>query len=306
LRKLVLHFVSSFALIFLASLAAQAQESFSPYEKEFTAARQSILDGHAKDGIGQMVALLTKIDPVKEPNNYWLLSVNLADFLHQTENYQDESTILNQLIAKNLHNSNPLIAQQTAVRIGRTLAFTGHANDGQKVLRDATGEDARLVLTPPQREAARVLSRIELDRGNVSQAAIWMRRAVVGALVDKGASSEEIVDTLTDYATYLRRTREVFQSYDLLSKLVPTYDQSFPHRSPKYLHFASELLESARSVGNFAAAANIYKILKENADAAGRSHFFFLSVVAGGRPRSRREVRFEPARRKTNRFNRRI
>jgi CHAT domain-containing protein len=93
-----------------------------------------------------------------------------------------------------------------------------------------------------------------------------MRRAVVGVQVDKGASSEEVVDTLTDYATYLRRTKQLFESYDLLNKLIPTYDQSLSHRGSKYLHFAGELLESARSVGNLVAAGNIYKVLKENAE----------------------------------------
>jgi hypothetical protein len=129
----ILRFIAVSALIFLTCLKAQAQESFAAYEKEFATAKQSILDGHVKDGIGQMAALLARIDPAKEPNNYWLLSVNLADYLHQTENYQDESTLLSQLIAKKLHNSNIYMSQQTALRAGRTLAFTGHADEGEKI-----------------------------------------------------------------------------------------------------------------------------------------------------------------------------
>jgi CHAT domain-containing protein len=264
LRKPRLRLISLLALL-LACFRAEAEERFTAYEKDFGAAKQLILEGHVKDGIGQMAALLVKIDPTQEPNNYWFLSITLSDYLHQIASYQDEGTVLNQLASKKLHTK-PFMFQQLALRVGRNLAFTGHANDAEKLLREATGGDARWVFTPSQREAARVLSQIELDRENVSQAAIWIRRAVVGALVDKGASSEEVVDTLTDYATYLRRTRQIFEAYDLLAKLIPVYDQTFSHRGPKYLHFAGELLESARSIGNLVAAENIYKVMKENAD----------------------------------------
>jgi CHAT domain-containing protein len=254
--------------VLAASLSAcfnvHAQESFAAYETEYTAARQQILDGHVKDGVGQMAALFLKIDPSKEPNNYWSLGTTLSDFLHQIQSYQDESTVLSQLATKKLHASNLIMTQQIQLRAGRNLAFTGHANEAEKLLREVTAGDARLVHNPMQREAARLLSQIELDRENVSQSAIWMRRAVIGALVDKGCSSEEIVDTLTDYATYLRRTRRIFESHDLLTKLISTYDQTFPHLGPKYLHFAAELLESDRAVGNFGAADSIYKFLKEN------------------------------------------
>jgi CHAT domain-containing protein len=249
----------------LTCLNSQAQENIIPYGNEFEVAKQSILNGHVKDGLGQMALLLERIDATKEPN-FWSLSISFADYLDEEESYAEETNVLNQLLVKTPPNANPFIAQQTLFRVGRNLAFTGHASEGEKVLKNVTAEDVRAVYTPPQRAAARILSQIELDRGNIGQAAIWIRRAVVGTQVDKSASSEEIVDTLTDYAKYLRRTKRLFQSYDLLTKLIPTYDQSFSHRSSKYLHFTSELLESARSVGNHIAADNIYKILKENTD----------------------------------------
>jgi CHAT domain-containing protein len=254
------------ALFLVTCSGAQAVESFATYEKDYSKATQSILDGHVKDGVGQIVAILARIDPAKEPNNYWSVSIALSDFLDQIASRQDEATVLNQLGSKKLHEGKQFLFQQLAFRVGRNLAFSGHANEAEKILRNVTGRDARWVLTPPQREAARILSQIELDRENISQAAIWIRRAVIGALVDKAASSEEVVDTLTDYATYLRRTRQIFEAYDLLNKLIPVYDQSFPHRGPKYLHFAGELLESARSVGNFVATEKIYKVMKENTE----------------------------------------
>jgi len=168
------------------------------------------------------------------------------------------------LLSKKISISNLALNQDMLLYVGRNLAFTGHASEAEKILKNLTGGDARWVLSPPQRHAARILSTIELDRGNISQAAIWFRRAVVGAMVDKGASSEEIADVLTDYAKYLRRTRQLLEANDILSKLVPTYDQSYPRLSPKYLHFTSELLETLRAIGNFPAADAVYKILKEN------------------------------------------
>ncbi|WP_375777823.1 CHAT domain-containing protein [Bradyrhizobium sp. ma5] len=257
-----LFFIFAVTLI-LACAKVQAQESFAPYERDFIAARQLVLDGHVREGISQIEALLGKLDPAKEPYNYWFVGMVLADFLSQIASYEDEAKVLNQVASTKLHSSNPILFQQLASKVGRNLAFTGHSNEGEKVLRNLTGGDARWVITPPQRDAARVLSRIELDRENVGQAAIWMRRAVIGTLVDKGASSEEVVDTLTDYAIYLRRTRQIGEAHDLLTKLIPVYDQTFPHRGPKYLNFASELLESARSIGNFETADNIYRLLKQ-------------------------------------------
>ena len=129
--------------------------------------------------------------------------------------------------------------------IGRTLAYLGEADEGERYLRALTGGDARLVDIPAQRAAAIVLSRIELDRRNIEQAAIWVRRAVIGTLVDKGAASEEIMDVLTSYATYLLEARRLTDARGLFDKLQPLYEAHAPHRSPKYLDFLSKFLLSS-------------------------------------------------------------
>ena len=102
--------------------------------------------------------------------------------------------------------------------VGRNLSYSGKADEGEKVLHALTAGDARLVHIPAQRAAAIMLSKIESDRGNIGQAAIWMRRAVIGTLVDKGAASEEIVEVLTEYARYLTQTRQLPEAYNLFSK----------------------------------------------------------------------------------------
>jgi hypothetical protein len=60
-----------------------------------------------------------------------------------------------------------------AIFCGTQLSFYGaHPDDAEKYLHIVTGGDARLVHIPLQRAAAVILSKIELDRNNISQAAI--------------------------------------------------------------------------------------------------------------------------------------
>jgi hypothetical protein len=52
----------SFLELCLTCLNSQAQENIVPYGNEFEVAKQSILNGHVKDGLGQMALLLARID----------------------------------------------------------------------------------------------------------------------------------------------------------------------------------------------------------------------------------------------------
>lgn len=76
LRRPRLGLISLLALL-LTCFRAEAEEGLTAYEKDFGAAKQSILEGHVKDGIGQMAALVAKIDPTQEPNNYWFLCISV-------------------------------------------------------------------------------------------------------------------------------------------------------------------------------------------------------------------------------------
>ena len=82
LFKLIQRLLTAFLVMSALVLSAHAQENFAIYEKEYLAAKQSLLEGHVKDGIDRMAALVQKVDPATEPNTYWLLSANLAEFLH--------------------------------------------------------------------------------------------------------------------------------------------------------------------------------------------------------------------------------
>ena len=127
----------------------------------------------------------------------------MLDLLLQLEDTARAEQVLKSIVESKIGTSRPAIFQWTHFYIGEWLYLTGHGIEGEKFLRLLTDGDGRWVLIPAQRAAAVLLSKIELQQGNVSQSAIWMRRAVIGVFEDKGSGSEEIVDTLTEYAQYL-------------------------------------------------------------------------------------------------------
>ena len=108
-----------------------------------------------------------------------------------------------------------------------------------------------------------MLSKIELDRRNIAQSAIWMRRAVIGTLVDQAAASEEIVDVLTQYAIYLSATRRLLEASILFGKLEPIYNKYFDWRGPKYLNFARYYLINLTALGSFQTSETLLKRLND-------------------------------------------
>jgi hypothetical protein len=250
-------------LLLAQSVPARAQSDLVSVDDRLTAASRLIIDGHVKDGFAGLELLLGQLDPVWDKDTYWRTAANLIEFLSEAENHAEATRILNILASTKTWESQPAYRQWMQFYIGRNLAYTGHAQDGEKFLRALTGGDARLVLSPAQRAAAVILSKIELDRGNISQAGIWIRRAVIGALVDKGAASEEIVDVLTEYANFLTRTRRLPEAYNLFAHLGDIYEANFGHHSPKYLHFLSLFVATVATIGSMPRADAILKRLSE-------------------------------------------
>ena len=252
------------AMIVAFAIPARAQIDSSQVTQVITTANRSAVEGRVTEGVETLTKLLRDIDPAKDNESYWRTSTSLIELLSQTENHSLASQVINALIATKMSESQGAYFQWTQFYLGRNLAYLGKSDEGEKFLRALTAGDARLVHIPAQRAAALMLSTIELDKGNIDQSAIWMRRAVIGTLVDKRAASEEILDVLTSYANYLTRTRRLLEADILFKKLVPIYDNHSQHRGPKYLRFASEYLNNLTALGNFPAAENVLKILKDN------------------------------------------
>ena len=247
-------------IVFLAFalLPAQAEIDSHHVDEELIAAGKSVNEGHVKAGYERLLALLRQIDPAKD-KDYWRVSATLVEFLSQIEDHPQAAQLLNSIIATKIPETQPAYRQWMQFYIGRNLAYSGKADEGEKFLRALTAGDARLVQNPAQRAAAIMLSKIESDRGNIGQAAIWIRRAIIGTLVDNGAGSEEIVYVLTEYAYYLAQARQLAEAYNLFVKLAPLYESQYSHYNPKYLHFQSIFLALLSDVGNFPAVDAVYK-----------------------------------------------
>jgi CHAT domain-containing protein len=246
--------------ISLVAAAALADTDAAHVQADLTTANHSILDGHVRDGLDRLVALLKQIDPAKEKDAYWQVSTTLLEYLNQLEDYASTTKIIETILAQ-IHDS--IYSQWMQFYIGRNLAWNGKAAEGEKPLRALTGFNARDIYTPAQRAAARMLSQIEFDRGDVNQSALWMRRAVIATLVDNGAGSEEIIDTLTDYAFFLMRTRRLADANNLFFRLAPIYDAHFAHHGPKYIRFLSGLTDLQADVGNIQGLNGLLKILHD-------------------------------------------
>jgi CHAT domain len=276
-------------LAFAHVLPAQAEVDSHYVDAELIAAGKSVNEGHVKAGCDRIVALLRQIDPAKDKDTYWRISVTLVEFLSQIEDHDQAAQLLNSIISNKIHETQAAYTQWTQFYVGRNLANSGY---GEQYLHALTAGDARLVRIPAQRAAAIVLSKIESGRGNIGQAAIWIRRAVIGTLVDKGAASEEIVDVLTEYAYYLTQTRQLPEAYNLFSKLAPLYEAQYSHKNPKYLHFQSIFLALLSDIGNFPRVDLVYKDLSENVAAVDvvapsvRSQLWFQGLYQAARASS--------------------
>ena len=271
-------------LAFAHILPAQAEIDSHYVDEQLIAAGKSVNEGHVKAGYDRLAALLRQTDPTKDKDTYWRISATLVEFLSQIEDHPQAGQLLNAIISTKISETQPAYRQWMQYYIGRNLSYSGSRDEGEKFLRALTAGDARLVHIPAQRAAAIMLSKIEFDRGNVAQSAIWMRRAVIGTLVDTGAASEEILDVLTEYAYFLTQTRQLSEGYNLFVKLAPLYEGQYSHHHPKYLHFQSIFLGLLSDFGNFPAVDAVYKHLNDAVAAVDivapsiRSQLWFQSL----------------------------
>ena len=290
-----LHRLLQIAVIIATTLVtpAGAQVDARNVDQVLATAGRSVAEGRVKEGIDRLAALFLKIDPAKDPGLYWRTGAALVEILSRTENHSDAGRVLSALLSSKVAETDPALSQWMLFYFGRNLAYGGNPREGERHLRAVTAGDARHVLVPAQRAAAIVLSNIEIGRENFGQAAIWMRRAVIGTLVDKGAGSDEIVDVLTSYASYLIATRRLPEAYNLFMKLIPFYDSQPVLRGPRSLHFVSRLLRTLTDVGDFQAADTTYNALKDIAAtfdvvaASVRETLFFQELYQLARAHSR-------------------
>jgi CHAT domain-containing protein len=255
-------------VLFLALVgSARAGPDLASVEELVASALRAVEEGRVKDGIERLTGSFKHLDAAEDKTAHWRIGRTLVELLSQTENHTLATEVLRSLLSNKLPESDPYLRQWMQFYLGRNLALTGQPLEAQKFLRALTENDARLVITPAQRAGATMLSTIELDQNNVEQAAIWMRRALIGTFVDKGSGSQDIVDVLTSYAVFLHRTDRLQEAVDLFQKLAPIYDALFSPRGPRHLSFLGKFVNTLTATGKFQASDRLTRVLRQNADA---------------------------------------
>jgi hypothetical protein len=176
-------------------------------DEEIKAACASVFDGHINDGLTGAAKLLSQIDPAQDEEAYWRASSTLVEIFQELENDKLADQILGVMVQKKIAEAQPAHRAWMQYYLGRDLVRLGQREQGEQFLRALTLGDERQVYLPAQRFAAIFMSKIEFDRGNIDESAIWMRRAVIGVMVSKATTQIDILDVLSEYAAHLALTR---------------------------------------------------------------------------------------------------
>jgi CHAT domain-containing protein len=206
--------------------------------------------------------LLSEIDPAQDGEAYWRASSTLVEIFQELENDNLADKTLGLMVQKKIAENQPSRRAWMQYYLARDLVRLGHRDQGEQILRALTAGDERQVYSPLQRLTAIFMSKIEFDHGNIDQSAIWMRRAVIGILINQDAALIDILDVLTEYAAHLTLTRRPLDALALYTRLEPIY-RAIPKHSLKYICFTAGYLQTLTDVGAYAVADRTLADLKE-------------------------------------------
>jgi hypothetical protein len=238
-------------------------EQLPKADEEINAAWASVFDGHINDGLTRAAKLLSRIDPAQDEEAYWRASSTLVEIFQELENDKLADQVLGLMVQKKIAQTQPAHRAWMQYYLGRDLVRLGHREQGEQFLRALTVGNERLVFLPAQRFAAIFMSKVEFDRGDVDQSAIWMRRAVIGVMISKQTNQADILDVLSEYAAHLALTRRPLDALALYTRLAPIYKLAVPRHSPKYIRFTSQYLQTLTTVGAYAVADKTLADLKD-------------------------------------------
>jgi len=261
--KRLMHCIAVAITLALQAGGTAVGEQHRNVDEEIKATWASVFDGHLNDAIARTAKLLSGIDPAQDEDAYWRGSSTLVEIFQELENDTLADKMLGVMVQKKIAESQPTRRVWMQYYLGRDLVRLGHREQGEPLLRALTGGNERQVYFPAQRFAAIFMSKIEFDRGNIDQSAIWMRRAVIGILISKDAAPIDILDVLTEYAAHLAMTRRPLDALALYTRLEPIYKAAVPKHSPKYIRFTAVYLQTLTTVGAYVVADRTLAELKE-------------------------------------------
>ncbi len=238
-------------------------EQLPKADEEIEAAWASVFDGHVNDGLSRAAKVLSQIDPAQDEEAYWRASSTLVEIFQELDNDKLADQILGLMVQKKIAQTQSAHRAWMQYYLGRDLVRLGHREQGEQILRALTVGNERYVFLPAQRFAAIFMSKIEFDRGNIDQSAIWMRRAVIGVMLRKTTSQIDILDVLSEYAAHLALTRRPLDALALYARLAPIYKLAVPRHSPKYIRFTSQYLQTLTAVGLYTVADRTLADLKD-------------------------------------------
>jgi CHAT domain-containing protein len=220
--------------------------------------------GKIQAGMDLLFSELKKSIDEKMPTATFNIGAAITEVLFRLDDYSTADKVLKFLIRTevtkaNLHNYEWMQSALARVELG-----AGNLDKAEALLDALTRGDERAGYTPNQRRGLRLKSRLRLMKSDVKGSAFLMRRALISATTSQGASLDELVDTLTDYAYFLGQTRRMHEASELYRSLAGIYNQYYSPLSITSLKFFTELLIFNNQNGDFAVASAIIDHLTEN------------------------------------------
>lgn len=263
--RLLLAASTIFVLLLCVRMNSSAREEFSVRsEQKFIAnAFEAIHDGRVQQGLNILYMLIVQASDSKNHAKLFEIGSMVVELLIELGAFSDAEKLLSYLDSRDVLKQSRLSYEWTQYSYARTLFASGNKEAALKIIAALTQHDQRNVYNSLQRGGLMLASRIELESGNIQDAALLIRRSIAFAAHDKNTTRPELLDVLTSYAEFLSATRRPQEALKLQLDLKPLYDRLFHKLGVKRIKFYQSLLFTLNQVGEFSASSDILDGLNE-------------------------------------------
>ena len=124
-------------IIFAIALFILPARADTPADIAATA-NARIMTGHVVDGLQQLASEFSRLNPADDPEAYWLIGSALIEYLSETENDGVAQDVISKLVQSKIPERDQVKRAWMQFYLGRHLAYSGRATDGEKFLRALT------------------------------------------------------------------------------------------------------------------------------------------------------------------------